>query len=363
MNKHSNQDQILPAKKNPIRILVIRTDRMGDVILSTPVLTALKRTFPTGRVDMLVRPYAHDLVAGHPDLDEIICDDDNGHHKGVQGLLRLSKALREKNFDIALVLHPTFRLAFLAFLARIPIRVGTGYRAYSLLFNKKVYHHRKGSHRHELDLNLEIAESIGARLEQVQFSFNIPTRDKENVAQRYLKRFSGNRPIVVLHPGSGGSARDWPLERFGQLATELVNRLHVKVIVTGVGKEKGLVDKVQEAANVEIFRLDGLLTTKELAAVLQAADLVVANSTGPLHLAVAVGTDVIGLFCPIKPCLPDRWGPYKPGTRTWQRDSVIMPSAPECERCIGESCKYWDCMEAIPVSQVFELAEKKLTAR
>lgn len=307
---------------------------------------------------MLVRPYARDLVSGHPDLDEIICDDDTGHHHGVRGLLRLATLLRKKHFDVAIVLHPTFRLALVTFLAHIPQRVGTGFRAYSFLFNKRVYHHRKRSRQHEVDLNLEVVQEVGVSLENVEFKFHIPQEVKESVARHLGNKASDKRPLVVIHPGSGGSARDWPPDKFGQLASALVNKLHALVVITGTDNERHLADKIKATAGVELVRLDGLLTIKELAALLQTADLVIANSTGPLHLAVAVGTEVIGLFCPIEPCSPSRWGPYKPGTRTWQTDSVIMPTAPECKKCVGDKCPYWDCMQSIQISQVFDLAQK-----
>jgi len=356
----NNTQRLQNYPKLPNRILVIRTDRMGDVILSTPVLTSLKQTFPHASIAILVRPYTRDLVQGHPDVDEIICIDETGHHKGISGLLILAKELKDKRFDVALVLHPTFRLALLTFLARIPLRVGTGYRAYSFLFNKRIYHHRKRSNRHEVDLNLEVSHAIGANIDAVEFKFYIPEEAINKLRKHLDFSTMAKRPLVVLQPGSGGSARDWPLHRFGELATQLVQQLNAHVIVTGIKSEKALVDKVQKTAEVEIQRVDGLLSIKELAALLQRADLVIANSTGPLHLAVAVGTEVIGLFCPIKPCLPQRWGPYKPGARTWQKDSVIMPPTPECDKCIDVSCQNWDCMEAISVLQVFDLAKKKL---
>jgi lipopolysaccharide heptosyltransferase II len=348
--------------EQPLRFLVIRTDRMGDVILSTPVLTAIKQSFPKSKVAMLVRPYAHELVAGHPDLDEIIFDDDDGQHRGATGLLRLAAKLRVKLFDVALVLHPIPRLALITFLARIPLRVGSGFRVYSFLFNKRVYHHRKHSQQHELDLNLEVAQAIGINLKNVVFKFHIPQEAKEKISHHLHANVIDKQPFVVIHPGSGSSARDWPPEKFGQLAFKLMNELEAYVVITGTDKERYLVDQVQEAAGIELSRLDGCLKIKELAALLQAADLVIANSTGPLHLAVAVGTEVIGLFCPIEPCLPSRWGPYKPGTRTWQTDSVIMPAVSLCKKCIGDNCSDWDCMNSIPVSQVYDLAQKKLEA-
>jgi len=333
---------------------------MGDVILSTPVLTAVKQRYPDAYIAMMVQPYARELVEGHPDVDEVLHDDINGDHQGLRRFFRLVADLKKHRFDVAIVLHPTLRLALLVFLARIPLRVGTGYRAYSLLFNKRVFHHRKHSDNHELDLNLELLQAIGVENQDFDFKFHIPQNAEETIEQVLRKRKTPGQPLVVLHAGSGGSARDWSAERFGQLALKLKKELNACVVLSGVKTEKELADRVQTTAQTELVRLDGKLSIKELAALLRKADLLIANSTGPLHLAVAVGTQVIGLFCPIKPCLPNRWGPYDVRTRTYQKDSVIMPAVSECDKCLGQDCDHWDCMDLISVVQVFELARKKL---
>jgi len=166
----------------PHRFLVIRTDRIGDVILSTPVLSAIKQSFSDSYVAMLVRPYTREVVSGHPHLDQIIVDDEAGEHYGARGLLRLARKIKALRFDVALILHPTFRLALLTRLAGIPIRVGTQYRAYSWLFNRRVPLHRKKSGKHELELNLEIAAAVGVKLDAVRFYFHIPQAADEKVS-------------------------------------------------------------------------------------------------------------------------------------------------------------------------------------
>ncbi|MDZ7261737.1 MAG: glycosyltransferase family 9 protein, partial [candidate division KSB1 bacterium] len=256
-------------------------------------------------------------------------------------------------FDTAIVLHPTLRLALLVFLARIPIRVGTGYRLYSVLFNRRVFHHRKTGRRHELEYNLELAEKIGASLEKVEFKFFIPTSVQLRVEK--LLTHLGIKPddrVVALHPGSGGSARDWPLARFAELNDRLVSELRVKTIVTAGPGEENLVATVIRQSRIQPPQWMGNL--KELAALLKRANLLITNSTGPLHLAVAVGTEVIGFYCPIIPCLPSRWGPYG------RPDSVLIPPLPPCKKCLNQNCAHYNCMDLIPVDEALALAKKKL---
>ncbi len=337
------------------RFLIVRTDRMGDVILSTPVLTAIKQSHPYAETTVLIREYTNDLISGHPDLDNCLIDDPTQKLKGIKGFLKLTQELKLNHFDVALVLHPTFRLALACRLAKIPMRIGTAYRWYSFLFNNKVHQHRKNSGRHECDLNLEMAEATGAKIDKVSFKFYIP--DEAISHAEYLLSQNGidkNSSFIVLHPGSGGSALDWPLQKFGELAQKIQNDLNLPVVLTGNSNEADLVSKVQKAANNQCIRLDGELAIKELAAVLKRASLVIANSTGPLHLAVAVGSEVVGLYCPIIPCRPERWGPYG------QLDSVIMPPIEGCTKCKSKNCKHENCMDLISVNQVFELVQQKL---
>ncbi len=336
------------------RFLVVRTDRIGDVVLSTPVLTAIKQNFPHAYVAMLVRAYTEEVVAGHPDLDAVILDDPAGRYRGL-GVIRLAAQLKIHRFDVALLLHSDLRLALLCRLAGIPVRVGSGYRFYSFLFNRKIYQHRKNSGRHEVDLNLEMAAGIGVKADAVEFKFQIPNSAEEKVTN-FLEQngISNQKPFVVIHPGSGGSALDWPAEKFGQLADAIQKTLEIPVVLTGTKAEAGLLDRVQAAASSPLIRAEGVSSIKELTALLKRASLVVANSTGPLHLAVAVATEVIGLYCPIAPCLPERWGPYR------RPNSVIMPPVQVCERCKPERCRHGNCMELISVQQVFTLAKEKL---
>jgi len=340
---------------NPQRILVLRTDRIGDVVLSTPVLTALRHRFPHVHIAMLLRPYTADLVRGHPHLDAVLLDDPTGRHAGLPGFFRLWREVRRGRYDTALLLHPSLRLALLCFLAGIAHRVGTGYRAYALLFNHRVYQHRKGSGRHELDLNLDLARAVGADLLSVRFYLTVSERERSRV-QELLQQagLQPGLPFIVVHPGSGGSARDWPLPHFAALADRIQEELGLTVVLTGSKAEAPLLERMCNLMRTRPVRLDGQLSIKELLALLGQARVLVANSTGPLHMGVAAGCRVVGLYCPLLVCAPERWGPYG------QRDAVLLPPVPPCRTCSGLQCPQGDCMELIPPQQVFAKVKSQL---
>jgi lipopolysaccharide heptosyltransferase II len=326
----------MPNTRTFKKILVIRTDRLGDVILSTPVLTALKRAYPRARVDMMVRSYTREVVEDHPHIDTVVIDpEENG-----SSFFRLVAFLHRQRYDVVLVLHPTFRLALMCWLARIPLRVGTAYRAYSCLFNRRVRQHRRGSGRHEADLNLELARKIGGYCKDLELLLQV-SEDTRARVREILQEAGIKDRFVVLHPGSGGSARDWPWPAFADLCDRIQSRLGFKVVLTGSDSERELIDRIAGRCHHRPVRLDGYLSIKELSGVLQQASVVVANSTGPLHLAVAVNTSVVGLYCTLPACHPDRWGPWH------HPESVVVPETVNCETDPA-------CMESISVDRVFD---------
>ncbi len=342
-----------------MRILVIRTDRIGDVLLSTPVLSVLREQAPDSQIAALVSPYAAGAIDGHPALDEIIVDERSERHGGPGGFLRLVRDLRERRFDAVLVLHPTTRLALACRLAGIPVRIGTGYRAYGFLFNRRVYEHRRDARRHEVEYNLSLARALFGQAGEAAPEIHVPEAARRAVARRLRQwRVLPEDPLVLLHPGSGGSARNWPEGCFAELA-ERLSRSGVRVVVTGSADERDLVGRVAGSLPESVIRVAGELDIKELAALLQASSLCVTNSTGPMHVAAAVGTPTVALFCPIKPCSPVRWGPFGGD------HNVLLPAVPDCparHRCIGNACPHFDCMERISTNDVYEAVRGRLLA-
>ncbi len=339
------------------KILVIRTDRIGDVVLSTPVLSALKGRFPQSHITMMVRPYTKEIVEGHPDLDDILVYDEKECQKK-SGSKSLIRQIRDQRFEAAIIVHPTFHLAKLIYSSRIPVRLGTGYRWYSFLFNKRVYEHRKTAQFHELEYNLRMLQKLDVPYpEKIDYTFFIP-KNARNTVLAWLISNNISQPehkIALVHPGSGGSAMDWPLEKFSQLCDILNQMPGVKVILTGGPNEREIVDRVYRGSQSKPLRAVGIFSIKELAALIKMSQLFVANSTGPLHIAVAVGTEVIGFYCPLVPCLPQRWGPYGR-----LHDSVLMPEVASCDKCSEEKCEHFNCMDSISVEQAANMAKTKL---
>lgn len=334
-------------------ILVVRTDAIGDVILSLPVITALRRAHPSASIAMLVHSRVQEIVEDHPDLDHIYLDEGR-----TMDFIHRMRTFRKARFDACVLLHPTFRLALMLFLSRIPIRIGTGYRFYSFFFNRKVWEHRKHSVRHEAEYNLSLVKCLNAVDESVVFRYPVTDFAQKRVDSLIEELGIRSRePLVVLHPGSRGSALDWPLIYFSRLAHRLLENGDVNIIITGTESDESKVNQIIKENSGHIWSLAGQLSLKELAALLKRADLMVANSTGPLHIGAAIGTPVIGLFPPFTAASVRRWGPFG------QLEDSLTPEGPECRRCTGKKCSAWNCMERISVEDVWEKCVKKLEKR
>ncbi len=320
-----------------MKILLVRPDGIGDEILCLPVAAALRRLMPDARITFLSSASAAPILSHHPDLDEVL---------SLSGRERLHElvALFRQGFGAAIFLKPFRRLMFAAFLARVPERVATGYRWYSLLANRRVYQHRHDFSKHESEYNLGLLAGLGLNPGLPVKPALVLTDEERQWAETRLEGLPANR--ILLHPG-GFAARRWRGEHYWALARQLTHE-GFGVILTGSDIER---ERFHHEANQVgdagkgILDLMGCLTVRELMAVIGASCVVVSGATGPAHLAAALGVATVSLFDPRRNNLPIRWGPLGKGV-------VLRPDVPTCEKCVYEACPYWDCLDRITTDQV-----------
>ena len=316
----------------------------------------IKRQFPSSQISILLRRYTSEIARDDRHVDRILYYD---NAMSQIPFLKLVSTLRSEQFDVVLHTHPRFRLALITWLARIPVRVGTGYRWYSFFFNRKVYEHRKDAARHELEYNLNLLAAIQCPVDPKGLA---PTIDVQPAATEKVSTLLAERQIpdearlVILHPGSGGSARDWKYEKFGALGEQLNKLRNLTVVVTGGEGEETLVEQVSRLSGPRTATFVNMLTLQEYAALAKRASLFVANSTGPIHVAAAVGTPVIGFYPQHKPLSAARWGPYT------ERKLIFTPKnqPADCKRCLRRSDRYCECMDSITVDEVVDAAKTLL---
>ena len=338
--------QLLKLKGDE-KILVVRTDRIGDLVLTTPLFQALKQNYPRLKVSALVSDYARPILENNLFVDEVITYSPANQNS-------LLNTLKEKRFNVAVLVYPRFGLAWLTYRAGIPVRIGTAYRWYSILFTHKIHQHRKRVARHEIEYNLELLTLLGLKVQGILPGIFL-SKSELQAAEQLLQKH-GLRPEdlkVVIHPGGGRSSLRWSVNNFAELACKIANELGGKIILTGLENERSLTDRISRELQGEVIDLTGKLNLRELAAVLTRANLIITNSTGPMHMAAALGVKVVALFCPIKTASPVRWGPCGQGHQ------VLLPPVTPCH-CSVDRCRRGNCMDLITVAEVFNRVEVAL---
>ena len=320
-----------------MNVLVVRPDGIGDVLFSLPVATQLKQLLPSVRVGFLVSPTVAPILDRHPDVDYV---------RTIRWIdpFKEVRAAFSDSIEAAIFLKPFRRLMWAAFLERIPLRIATGYRWYSPLANRRVYEHRSDFSRHESEYNVGMLKGLGlAPLAVSPPVLHLTESEREFGRQRW-KDDSTKR--VVIHPG-GVSARRWKFEHCRDLAMALADRGFAVGLTGSLAERDQFLQEIRSTDLVAKTILDfmGTLSVRELMAVISGAHVVVSGATGPAHLAAALNVPTVSLYDPRRNNLPTRWKPLGKGI-------VLSPDVPTCERCIGEACGYWDCLDRLTVVEV-----------
>jgi heptosyltransferase-2 len=292
------------------------------------------------------------VIKGNPNLDEVMVDDSGNKNRGIKGFFVLLRETRRRKFAVAILLKPTMRLAVLLFLAGVKHRIGTGFRFYQILFNQKVYMHRKVNLKHEVEYNLDMLRPLGIIPQRIIPIIYVDPQGEEFVHEIFNEfKITPEDTVVAIHPGSGNSSLNLPAKRFAEVADGLADKMNAKIVFTGSDKEKNLIDIIKKKMKYESFNLAGRTSIPQLVAVLQRCDVLISGSTGPMHLAAALGTPTVAIFSPVFSAGPIRWGPYGEGHQ------VILPPVPVCFECKSKSCPHYDCMEKIKPNQIISKVE------
>jgi ADP-heptose:LPS heptosyltransferase len=360
--------------RGPDSLLILRPDRLGDVIVSTPVHRMLREAYPQARIIWLVQDWIAPLIEDLPGMNGVIRYQPKGRHAGWAGLRRLVDDIKVIGAQASVALQSDARVSAAVLAAGVPWRVGPYSKMHSVfLYNHGLRQRRSESVRHEAEYGLELLGALpgwnqfadaGARAAgpEVAVDPDALVWAREWLVQRGL---SGTR-CVGVHPGMGGSALNWPRERYVELVRALVAR-GVPVILT-CGQGEGSVAQEIAAASgsgggdgvacvhVCSAERDGM-TLPRLAALQSLFSVFVAPSTGPLHLASAVKTRVVSVYPPIRVQHPDRWGPYVGTEYARVLTPVSREICGERFKCRGAACSQFPCMEKVEASQVLAAIE------
>ncbi|GAB5417205.1 MAG: glycosyltransferase family 9 protein [Crocinitomicaceae bacterium] len=321
------------------RIIISRTDSIGDVMLTLPVCSWIKQQAPTAKVIFLGKGYTRAVVESFQDVDQFEDWEDYRNKDGAEQ----TQWMQSLKADVFVHVFPNKELATIAKKAKVPFRIGTSHRFYHLLTcTHRVNFSRRKSDMHESQLNFELLRPLGlSEIPQLE-ALEQPTRAFVPEKVDLPSAFQTLSDYVILHPKSQGSAREWPMDKYVQLAEQLIAS-GKKVVFTGTENE-GQLFREQLPENAGIIDSTGKLSLQQLIVLIGNSDGLIACSTGPLHIAGFSGVRAVGLFSPRRPIHPGRWRALGPKVTILVQEDCAL-----CEK--GEAC---NCLAEISVSQAFD---------
>jgi len=337
-------------------ILIIRTDAIGDLLLTTPMVTMLKRAEPELEIDLLAGERAAHILEGTSEIRRVLVDP--------LSFWERVRTIRRGDYHWAILARPEPSLAFALWLAGVPFRVGTSRRLYSPLFNRPVRLKRKLGGRHEAEYNAELLGPMGISNERIPW-VKLEVTDEQRDSARELLDDNGLAPdlgFVVVHPGSRGSAPNLPYATYGEIVRGL-REMGMPVVLTGSEEEvyplAALVEQGTsggDTTDAPLVNLAGQTSLPALIGVLAGARLMIASSTGPMHLAAATGTPVIVPYG-LRPAISaTRWKPWVAP----EHYTLVLPGEAECpERCTGR-CGREGCLATLGAESFLRHASSRL---
>ncbi|MGH7177202.1 MAG: lipopolysaccharide heptosyltransferase I [Tepidisphaeraceae bacterium] len=339
---------MLDPNFSPRRVLLIKPSALGDVVHALPILNLLHRRWPDARISWLVNSTFAELLEGHPQLERVIRFDRDRlanswwNPGALRDLGRFIGALRDEHFDLVVDLQGLLRSGLAARLSRASHRVGfANARELAWLFytDRVRIDHRQ----HAMQRYLALAAAIGCGSEPVEFLFPVTDDDR-----RTIRDVAPDSPFVVLLPGTNWPTKRWPVERFAAVVEPLARRFGLQSVVAGGADVNDIAVQIPGAVN-----LAGRTTLRQLVALLERADLVIANDSGPMHIAAALNRPLVTLFGPTN---PDRTGP-------WGRDDAVLRIDIPCSPCYSRRCSHQSCLKWIGSEDVLAQVNIALAKR
>ena len=334
-----------------INVLIIKLRYIGDVLLATPTIRAIKAARPDVRVTMMVNRGTEEVLSCNQDLDEVMVLDKGS----LAAQWRLIVGLRRRRFDTVIDLTDGDRAAFLSWISGASVRIGFNdeHRWRGNCYTHVV--HPASGPRHRIDRDLGTLKPIGVQASVTDPHLSL-TPDEENDADHLLDQLGVQRsqPMVILQPGARYWFKAWPPERFAELADRVAAEYGCQVLIGGSQQDIEVAQQIRQLANSRPIIMAGRTTIRQFAAIAKKSVLFIGNDSGAMHIASAVGTSVVALFGPSNPC---EWGPRGGPV-------VVFYKGLDCRSCFHPTCRRGEenCMRLVTIQEVFAAAQQLLAA-
>jgi len=341
------------------RILVFRTGTIGDVLMTTPFIHALRIRFPNAHITYLVGKWAKEAIRGNPSINELIVFDERIFFdiRRMPNIIRLIFDMRKGKFDVAFILDISFVYSAIAYLAGIPIRVGLNRNGEGFILTHKVEYVYM---RHHVNNFLSTLSFFGVDSSFANTNMEITvSKDDEEYASKLLSLYNlsdkdsiiGIAPGGAKNPGEDMPLRQWPLEHYEKLVDDLWKQFGAKIILIGSGNDRAQTEKLEKTSSTHIINLAGKTTIKQAASVIGKCDLFITHDSGLMHLAAASGTPTISIFGPTEASEKAPIG----------REHVFIRRQLGCSPCykdgIFPDCESKTCLEMIKPYDILSMVK------
>ncbi len=339
------------------RLLIAQTGFLGDVVLTTPLLSTLRRELDLKSLTVLTTPQARLLVQDHPAVDQVLVDSKRGDNRGFFGMLQLARRLQRQQFTLTVAPHKSFRTALLLALAGIPNRIGFRQSPGWFLYHQTA---QRDTDRHEVERILCIMRAFGLEPESCDRTPYVTYHPAIQAnAQRFLDdaQIAASDPVFIVCPGSVWYTKRWTTTGYSALVRSLA-RHYGRVVLCGGPDDVPIAQEIEEQAQVAgLLNLAGQADLQTFIALIDRAQVVISNDSAPMHLAVARQVPVVAIFCATTPSLG--YGPYSDSAVIVEKTDLFCRP---CRRHGGPSCPRGteECMQLITAHDVLDGVDRLL---
>lgn len=347
---------IEPLSVKAKKILVRAPNWIGDAVISLPAVSSLKRLFPEAEISVLTRKRAIPVFENNPDIKETIVYDEV-LHKGIRGRLKLAGELSARGFDTAVLFQNAFDAALIAFLARIPERIGYARDLRTFLLTKPVKVADEIKRKHQVFYYLNIVNEMGKLLSADPIPAIHISEDEKLWADAFLREKGIlGKMLAGASPGASyGRAKRWMPERFAETLNIIAKRHGAVPLIFGGPEDKPVCNEVAGKVEGQYFDLSGKITLRQFIAIASRVNIFITNDSGPMHITAALGTPTVAVFGSTDTTLTGPLG----------RNVKVVTKNIDCSPCFRRECRYghYKCLEAITPAEVLEKAEILLNRR
>lgn len=333
------------------RILIRAVNWLGDAVMTTPAIGAIRASFPAAHITLLATPLVAELFSPHDQINDVMIYDKKGRHAGLAGRLRIALELRAKRFDLAILLQNAFDAALITWLARIPVRMGYRTDGRGTLLTHGCPLSGETKRLHHVEYYLKMLENFDIAAPEKRLFLEITDEEERAIASTLLDDgIVAGDFLIGVNPGATyGAAKRWYPERFAAVADELRRQCGGKVLIVGSTAEKEIAFEIAAAMEGASLNLAGRTSVRELMALIKRCNFFITNDSGPMHIAAAFGVPLVAVFGPTDLIT----------TSPYSNRSVVVRQDTVCAPCLQRSCPSdHRCMAAVTAQDVIAAALK-----